>query len=79
MTIRAADAASLIGKINSMSHAFARLHNREFHTQFPPKKINDWWEESTLILIKHIIFDEPSGAQTCLTGGSLVDDRRKPP
>jgi len=27
----------------------AWLNNREFHTQFPPKKLNDWQEGRTLI------------------------------
>jgi hypothetical protein len=53
MTIRAADAASLIGKINSMSHARCI----EFHTQFPPKKLNDWREGRTLILVKRTVDD----------------------
>jgi hypothetical protein len=32
----------------------AWLNNREFQTQFPLKKLNDWWEEKTLILVKQI-------------------------
>jgi hypothetical protein len=32
----------------------AWLNNREFHTQFPPKKLNDWREGRTLILVKQI-------------------------
>jgi len=29
-------------------------NNREFHTQFHPKKLNDWREGRTLILVKRI-------------------------
>jgi hypothetical protein len=32
----------------------AWLNNREFHTQFRPKKLNDWVEGRTLILVKQI-------------------------
>jgi hypothetical protein len=32
----------------------AWLNNSEFHTQFHPKKLNDWREGRTLILVKQI-------------------------
>src|SRR6516164_3622393 len=32
----------------------AWLNNSEFHTQFPPKKLNDWREGRTLILVKQV-------------------------
>jgi len=35
----------------------AWLNNREFHTQFPPKELNDWQEERTLILVKRTVND----------------------
>ena len=35
----------------------ASLNNREFHTQFPPKKLNDWRERRTLILVKRTVDD----------------------
>ena len=34
----------------------AWLNNREFHTQFPPKKLNDWLE-GTLNLVKGTVDD----------------------
>src|SRR6516162_1598834 len=72
MTIRAADAASLIGKIDSMSHAHCMA---EFHTQFTPKKLNDWREGRALILVKRTVDDgftpkrHHAGARRALIGG----------
>ena len=33
------------------------LNNREYHTQFPSKKLNDWQEGRTLILVKRTVDD----------------------
>src|SRR5260370_11424465 len=35
----------------------AWLNNREFHTQFRPKKLNDWREGRALILVKRTVKD----------------------
>ena len=53
----------------------AWLNNREFHTQFPPKKLNDWRERRTLILVKRTVDDgfTPKrwceARNACLIGG----------
>jgi hypothetical protein len=49
----------------------AWLNNREFHTQFPPKKLNDWWEERTLILVKQIKLSATARAATAIRRAAL--------